>query len=280
MGHFKEFAFKKFGIFDLSKASPGPPADHNPDGSIKVAFIKAGGRATIDFKDYLLKQDALFFINAGQYHRFDEDCSGTVVYYNRDFYCVEIHDKEVACDGILFHNIYEIPVILLSPRESAAMQVIIGEMKAEFSTDLSSMEEMLRILLKQLIIRSTRIWKRKHDVTDAEARGDLEFSRAFSQLVEWHYTRHHTVAEYAALLNISPKALNKRIKRKSSLSPNDLIKQRIILEAKRLLVHTSLSVKEIAYKLGYDDPSYFIRLFTSQAGAPPQHFRMQYQQAE
>jgi len=56
-----------------------------------------------------------------------------------------------------------------------------------------------------------------------------------------------------------------------------VIKNQIILEAKRLLIHTQLSVKEIGYLLGYDDPSYFIRLFTKQVAAPPQTFRLHYQ---
>jgi AraC-like DNA-binding protein len=163
---------------------------------------------------------------------------------------------------------------------SAHMQKIIQEIKDELEQEDSSLEEMLRILLKQIIIKSTRIWKQAHQVNSEEARQEVEFSRKFSQLVEWHYTRHHTVAEYADLLHITPKALNKRITRYSQTTPNEIIKNRIMLEAKRLLVHTQLSVKEIGYKLGYDDTSYFIRLFSKQAGNSPQSFRVQYQQVQ
>ena len=77
---------------------------------------------------------------------------------------------------------------------------------------------------------------------------------------------------------ITPKALNKRIVKAHGTGPNDIIKDRITLEAKRLLAHTSMSVKEIAYKLGYDDPSYFIRLFTNQVSQSPQSFRMKYRE--
>ena len=86
------------------------------------------------------------------------------------------------------------------------------------------------------------------------------------------------MAAYAELLHITPKALNKRITRYSNTTPNDVIKNRIMLEAKRLLAHIQLSSKEIAYKLGYDDIAYFTRLFTKQAGAAPQSFKLQYQQ--
>ena len=232
----------------------------------------------IDFTEYKTIKDALFFINAGQYYSLDDTCSGTMIYYNRDFYCVEIHDKEVACDGILFHNVYEIPVVYLENENAAAFKNTLQEMKAEFELDDTSMEEMLRILLKRIIIKSTRIWKLAHQLINEGVREEVEFLRRFSQMVEWNYTKHHTVAEYANMLNISPKALNKRITRHSKTSPNNTIKNRIILEAQRLLAHTRLSVKEIGYKLGYDDTSYFIRLFTKQVKYSPRNFRLQYQQ--
>ncbi|OKS84965.1 helix-turn-helix domain-containing protein [Mucilaginibacter polytrichastri] len=277
MGHFKQFAFKKFGYADFSPTIGNLFSQPDFSGFVKIAFVKAGVKAVIDFKEYQLLQDALFFINGGQYYQFDETSTGTILYYNRDFYCVALHDAEVACDGILFNNVYDIPVILMDEKTSAEMESIFKEIKTEWQEEESSMEEMLRILLKRIIIKSTRIWKKDHRVTTDEARQEVEFSRTFSQLVALHYSKHHTVAAYADLLHITPKALNKRITRYSDTTPNDIIKNRIILEAKRLLVHTSLSVKEIGYKLGYDDPSYFVRLFTNQADNSPQSFRMQYQ---
>ncbi|WPU99184.1 helix-turn-helix transcriptional regulator [Mucilaginibacter sp. cycad4] len=277
MSGFKQFSFKKFGYLDFHQDYAAQMQRGDYTEFIRILFVKAGGHAVIDFKEYQLNRDALFFINKGQYHKLDDTCQGTMLYYNRDFYCVEIHDKEVACDGILFHNVYDIPEVLMDEKNSSTMQATFRDIKAEIDANDSSMEEMLRILLKQIIIRSTRIWKSEHHVNSEEARQEVEFSRSFSQMVEWHYTKLHTVADYADMLSITPKALNKRISRYSNISPNDIIKNRIILEAKRLLVHTALSVKEIGYKLGYDDPSYFIRLFSKHAATSPQNFRLQYQ---
>jgi AraC-like DNA-binding protein len=279
MARFRQFSFKQFGYFDFNQDLPVQLTQQDFGGFIKIVLLKAGATAVIDFKEYVLAQDALFFINAGQYHRFDDKGIGTMLYYNRDFYCVEIHDKEVACDGILFHNVYEIPVISMTAEVSHELQMLIESIKAELDNEDSSMEEMLRIFLKLIIIKATRIWKKEHQVASDEARQEVEFMRSFSQLVEWHYKRYHTVAEYADLLHISPKALNKRLTRYTNSTPNDIIKERIILEAKRLLAHTQLSVKEIGYKLGYDDTSYFIRLFSKQAEVTPQAFRQQYQLA-
>lgn len=277
MTHFKQFSYKKFGRLDLQGTVPEEVEGLLLNDFIKVVFLKKGAQLMIDFKDYHLENDAVFFINAGQWCQFIQDtCFGSLIYYNRDFYCVEIHDKEVACDGILFHNVYEIPVVNLTEEQSSAIQQLYAEINAELIAEDSNLEEMLRLLLKQIIIKSTRIWKNAHDIQNEESHQELEFIRKFSQLVEWNFLIKHTVAEYADLLNITPKLLNKRISRFSKDTPNDLIKQRIILEAQRILAHTQLSVKEISYKLGYDDPSYFIRLFTKQTGLSPQGFRKQY----
>ncbi|WP_247235589.1 AraC family transcriptional regulator [Telluribacter sp. SYSU D00476] len=276
MPHFKQFAFKKFGYFDFSNDLPDKQLNQDFKEYIKVIFVRAGGKVVIDFKEFQLETDALFFISGSQHYWLDEVCCGTLLYYNRDFYCVEIHDKEVSCDGILFHNVYEIPVVPLDAEQSAAIQKLLRDIEVEIASEDSTTEEMLRILLKQIIIKATRLWKQEHQIRDEEARQEVEFSRKFSQLVEWNYTQLHTVADYAEMLHITPKALNKRITRYSNTTPNDIIKNRIILEAKRLLAHTTLSVKEIGYRLGYEDTSYFIRLFTNQTELSPQSFRSQY----
>jgi len=274
----KHFFSKTIGCldFDASTADDIRYDDYNP--FIKILFIEAGAEVMVDFREYTLEQDALFFIKDGQWYKFSG--KGTLLYYNRDFYCVQIHDKEVACDGLLYNNVYEIPVVFLEAEASRQTRQLIQEIKQEALHEESSMEEMIRIYLKQLIIRSTRMWKKTHDLADSNIAQEVEFIRKFSQLVEAHYTTHHNVADYANLLNITPKALSKRISRHSSKSPNDIIKERIILEAKRLLIHTDLSVKEIGYKLGYEDPAYFVRLFTNQADTSPLLFRKKYTEGE
>lgn len=276
MPHFKQFAFKTIGYINLGQGNPNQIEQQDEKSFLKIVFVKAGGHVIIDFQEYHLQQDAFFFISTGQHYWLDDNCSGTLIYYNKDFYCVEIHDKEVACNGILFHNVYRVPLVLMDADVSVMMQHILQQIKEEMEDDQIATEEMLRTLLKQIIIKCTRIWKKNHQLDTEEAKPEVEFSRTFSQLVDCHYINHHTVAEYAELLHITPKALNKRITRYSNTTPNDIIKNRIILEAKRLLAHTPLSVKEISYELGYEDASYFTRFFTKHAEASPISFRSQY----
>lgn len=155
------------------------------------------------------------------------------------------------------------------------MKGIIEELLEEMKQEDVIQEEMLRILLKEMIIKSTRLWKASHHVKSDDG-DDIEFVRKFSKFVELHFREYHSVSEYAGLLNITPKALNKRIHKYGKTTPNEIIKNRIMLEAKRLLIYTDQSVKEIAYKLGYDDPAYFNRLFTRMSGVTPAEFKKGY----
>lgn len=274
----KQFFSKTVGYIDFDDSTVDDIKYEEYNHFIKILFLEAGAEVMVDFQEYTLEQDALFFIKDGQWYKFSG--KGTLLYYNRDFYCVQIHDKEVACDGLLYNNVYDIPVVFLDTITSAQTRHLLQEIKNEAISEESNMEEMIRIFLKQLIIRSTRMWKKAHDLADSSVAQEVEFIRKFSQLVEAHYTTHHNVADYADMLNITPKALSKRISRHSPKSPNDIIKERIILEAKRLLIHTTLSVKEIGYKLGYEDPAYFVRLFTNQVDTSPLLFRKKYTEGE
>ena len=278
MNQFKQFTYKKFGILSLTSSVLHGGQYRKYDQFIKIIMLRAGSSIIIDFKKYDLKKDALFFINVNQWYEISTlgSSNSYLIYYNRDFYCVEIHDKEVSCDGILYNNIYEIPVVLLSKEQSSMMVGIIKELTTELTQDESSAEEMLRILLKEIIIKSTRIWKTSHKLEAKEDNSDVEFLRKFSQLVELNFRQHHSVSEYAEMFNITPKALTKRVSKYGQATPNDIIKDRIILEAKRLLAHSDMNVKEIAYELGYDDPAYFNRLFAKVSDIAPAEFRRQY----
>jgi AraC-like DNA-binding protein len=113
-------------------------------------------------------------------------------------------------------------------------------------------------------------------LADISQDADVQFLRNFSKLVEQHYKTHHRVADYAELLFVTPKNLSKKIGLISKSSPNEIIKDRIILESKRLLVHTTMTVKEIAYSLNYEDDAYFNRFFTKHTGLSPVSFRSQF----
>ena len=246
---------------------------------IKVLYVAKGCKIKVDFNVYDTTGPSLFFISPNQVLSIESLCNepGYLIFYNQDFYCIQIHDEEVACDGLLYNNIHNMPMTVVPAQESAFIDNLFLQIEDEFNLKDCSQEEMLRTYLKQLFIKSTRLWKIQHlDVVMARQDNDIEFFRRFTQLLEANYKKKHSVADYADILAIAPKTLTHKFKRLNLPQPNEIIKSRIILEAKRLLVHTPKSAKEIAYDLGYEDPAYFSRLFYIKTGETPFRFKSKY----
>lgn len=245
---------------------------------IKVLFVPSGYELTIDFNHYKINKPSLFFLT--NQHLNIQKGKGELLFlfYNRDFYCIQIHDKEVACDGLLFHNVFEIPFVELDQSETALIKDLFQNIKDELKWKDSSAEEMIRTYVKQIIIRATRKWKKQNlDNDTLKIPGsELDIFRDFSRHLEIHFREKHHVADYAELLHMAPKTLTHKFKNLNLDSPNQFIINRILLEAKRLLFYTDKPVKEIAYDLGYEDPAYFNRLFTNKTGNTPANFKKNY----
>ncbi|WP_374463464.1 helix-turn-helix domain-containing protein [Chryseobacterium sp.] len=245
---------------------------------IKIFFIPAGYELMVDFNHYKTQKPSLFFLTNQHLSIQKGKNEAILLFYNRDFYCIQIHDKEVACDGLLFHNVFEIPFVELDHSEAALIKDLFQNIKGELEWKDSSAEEMIRTYVKQIIIRATRKWKKQNLDNDTFRipGSELDIFRDFSRLLEIHFREKHNVADYAELLHMAPKTLTHKFKNLNLESPNQFIINRILLEAKRLLFYTDKPVKEIAYDLGYEDPAYFNRLFTNKTGNTPANFKKNY----
>lgn len=277
--HFFDANLKKIGMLRVDCDSLEIINSEIYKAYIKVIFLSEGFKIKVDFGVYNTLCPSLFFISPNQLLNIEElgDEPGYFIFYNVDFYCIQIHDDEVACDGLLFNNVHNIPMTTIPKQECAFVNYLFVQMEDEFVLKGSSQEEMIRTYLKQIFIKSARFWKLQHlDGKLAQQNNDLEFFRRFTQLVEANFKKKHSVADYADIMTIAPKTLTHKFKRMNLPQPNEIIKNRIILEAKRLLVHTFKSSKEIAYNLGYEDPAYFSRLFFIKTGETPSGFKKKY----
>lgn len=247
---------------------------------IKVLLVPAHYIISVDFKIYDLDKPAVFFVNSNQFLTIVKatNTPAHLIFYNRDFYCVQIHDSEVACDGLLFNNLFEIPKVAFDESETVTVQQLFSQIKEEIELKDSSSEELIRVYLKQVILKATREWKKQNLENDQIMlqTSEHDFFRNFSRLVEIHFREKHAVADYADLMNLAPKTLSHKFKKLNLENPNEIIKNRIILETKRLLYYTDLSIKEIAYQLGYEDPGYFNRMFAQKLGNTPANFRKEF----
>ncbi|RXM53203.1 helix-turn-helix domain-containing protein [Chryseobacterium sp. CH25] len=278
-----ESFYKKMGLHRISLADQEEINSEKYKTYIKILYLPENYTLTVDFKQYTTEVPTVFFVNSNQHFHIKNTGKepGLMIYYNRDFYCVQIHDAEVACDGLLFNNLSNMPMITLHATEAIVIMHILKAIQDEFKVKQAQQEEMLRVYLKQIIILSTRLWSVQHlDKVNDGVDHDTAFYRQFSLLVENHYKEKHTVADYADIMGIAPKTLTHRLKRMNMSQPNEVIKDRIILEAKRLLIHTAMSAKQIAYQLGYEDPAYFNRLFSLKVGDSTSNFRKKYNEGK
>ncbi|MEQ8880880.1 MAG: helix-turn-helix domain-containing protein [Cyclobacteriaceae bacterium] len=194
--------------------------------------------------------------------------------FNREFYCIVDHDNEVSCNGILFYGFHEIPHVTIPPEEIPRFKALFQVFDDEFQNRDGIQGEMLQILLKRLIIKITRLAK-KQLFNDQSNDSEIELVRQFNILVDKHFKTHKKVAEYADMLFKSPKTLANTFSRLHDATPLQIIHDRIVLEAKRKLVHTDYSVKEIAFQLGYEDVGSFHKLFKKVTKKSPQSFKNQ-----
>lgn len=270
--------YKKLGLEIFSEENLGDFNRNRFISEIKVFYVPSGYELTVDFNHYKTKNPALFFVTNQHLNIEKGKEESMLLHYNRDFYCIQIHDKEVACDGLLFHNVFEIPFVELDHAEAVLIKTLFQNIRNELEWKDSSAEEMIRTYVKQIIIRATRKWK-KQNLDNATLKipgSELDIFRDFSRHLEIHFREKHNVSDYAELLRIAPKTLTHKFKNLNLESPNQYIIYRILLEAKRLLFYTDKAVKEIAYDLGYEDPAYFNRLFTHKTGSTPTNFKKSY----
>lgn len=263
-------------IFSLSVVDFGEACVINKQeqvDSYRIYWIKDGkGSYSIDFNSFEFAGEVLFFLSPGQVFSINSKAikEAYQLSFIRDFYCIQTHDKEVSCNGVLFNNIYESPFVKPSQDESKKLNLILISLIEEFRLADTAQYDMLQAYLKQFIIHSVRIKKERDVVKDA---AETKLFKDFSVLVDLNFKKEHSVTYYAERLGISPKSLTKHFQKIGAVTPSDFIKSRIILETKRKLLYSDDSVKHIAYDLGFNDPAYFTRFFTKTVEKSPLQFK-------
>lgn len=181
------------------------------------------------------------------------------------FFCIHKYQKEVACNDVLFNNIYKPLFVSLEQKNLDFFYSMFEQIKVEMQNAQLAQYELLFSFLKIFLIIASKL--KVNQIPKAQQ----DFAN-LKDAIEKHYKTKHSANEYALLLNISSKALAKTIKVHFKKTLTNLISERIIIEAKRELYLTSKTVKEIAYELGYEDEYYFSRFFKNNANVSPQLF--------
>lgn len=196
----------------------------------------------------------------------------TAFLFNREFYCISDHDSEVSCNGILFFGTQDLPIISIPKDQERKFNTLYEVFEDEFATPDKIQGDMLQMLLKRLIIICTRLAKEQLIVKKLD-NDQIDVVRKFNVLVDIHYKTKRKVSDYADMLFKSPKTLSNLFALYNQKSPQQIILERLALEAKRLIRFTNKQNQEIAYELGFNDPAHFSRFFKKMTHHSPTQYR-------
>ncbi len=225
----------------------------------------------IDGSEHLLQKNQLIFLTEFNKVQVETLQESRVLKFNRPFYCIN-HNSDDDCNGILFFGASYVPVIQLPDNEIENFEVLWKMLHKEMQSKDDMQIDMLRTLLKQLVIYCTRLYKEQNKINNIE-KSKLDIVRRFNTFVEMHYKTKHGVAEYAQMLNRSPKTISNLFLQFNQKTPLQIIQERILLEARRLLHYTDRTIKDITYELGFEDIQTFSRFFKNKQGKSPKEFR-------
>lgn len=243
-----------------------------------IILFRGEAHFSLDFTEYVSTGDntMLFFT---PYQTFlwlgKQDIDMRVLTFHGDFYCIEYHKKEVACNGLLFNNIYLYPHISISNDEYDELLHVLEKMEKETANMRTTFSDsILKAYLQLLLALCSREKTKQLEQVDTEITLNKEMTD-LQNLLDTHFLTERGASFYASQFALSPSAFTKKTRQFFGKTPTQLIQDRVILEAKKLLHLTYKPVKEIASILNFSDEFYFSRYFKKNVGLSPLHYREQ-----
>jgi AraC-like DNA-binding protein len=246
-----------------------------------VFWVQEGtGTFWADLGEHPFGAGSLLFLVPYQSFRFQADglLRGLCIQFHANFLCVETYHEEVGCNGVLFNDVYGPPVVSLGPDQERELGPLVEALCRELSERGLAHPEVLLAYLKIFLIKTTRLKLEQQSL--AHASGSAQDTGRqpavldeLRQLVEAHFRREHSPAWYAERLHLTPKALARIVKTHLHKTLTELIRERVLRQAKWDLLHTLKPVKQIAAEVGFDDELSFSRLFKQATGCAPTFFR-------
>lgn len=235
-------------------------------------FQEDNNQLIIDGTPYSFKKNDIVCLTEFNKIEVQQLSDARLLKWNKHFYCVVTFDSEVGCKGILFYGAIGLPIIHPSENEIETLTTVWKMLEQEMASFDNLQEEMLQMMLKRIIILCTRMYKSQSDYKEVDHQ-NVDIIREYNFLVEQHFKEKHTVAEYAELLFKSPKTLSNLFKKLGNKTPLQFIQDRKMLEAKRLLGHSTRTVSEVGYEIGFSDVQSFSRFFKKHEGVSPIDFK-------
>ncbi len=234
-----------------------------------------GGQGThfIDFKGYKVEPHTFYFITPGQIHFWNlyTPLEGVFIMFDPDFFHLRHADPNFMYQFDFFNRTDNMAMLKIDHERVSYFNDIVETLYTEFKHPYPGQDTILSGYLQILLMQIQREYvgcRRESTRTSAAI-----ISNQFQNLVSDNYQVCQNVDDYAKMLHISTSYLSRTIREHTGLTASQLIRQRMVLSAKRLLVHSSLSIAEIGYELSFTDPSYFTKFFSRETGMTPVSFR-------
>jgi len=251
----------------------------------QIIWFKSGnGKHFVDFNEYDVSENTIFFIAKNQVHAFDNfpGYEGFVIHFSEDFLVQKENDVDFFLKCSMFNNPYQIPSCCVGSGNEYKLDEYIVQMQTELKEhDKYGQEELLRLYLKAFLIQVQRRKYELEELNKGLAPFVVDEKRTqlihFVNLIEENYTQGLPASKYAEMLFVSLRTLSNLTLQLLNKKPSEMIHERIVLEAKRLLLHSELNVNQIADKIGFEDSSYFIRYFKKYTNQSPTAFRKSFQ---
>jgi AraC family transcriptional activator of pobA len=244
---------------------------HRHDFHLVVLFTKGTGTHVVDFNTFEISAGSVFVLQPGQMHHWNlsKDIDGYILFHSKEFYNVHFRHKQIN-DYPFYFSAYNTPELRLNVKQTQTIASFFEMILAEYASRALFREHAVLNFLDIIYIELSR-----HYITPTQLQIKRYHTilRSFEELLEQFYQHEKKPSFYAAKLNITLKHLNRICKETLQKTATTVITDRIILEAKRLLSTPELSVNEIANRLGFEDYSYFSRLFKQKTNETASNFR-------
>ncbi len=237
--------------------------------------LSGSGKHMIDFREYAIQPDHIFFVSPEQVHQVGIETP--VTGYLIRFTCEFLEEFSIQRDFIanlrLFKSCDDTPPLPVSNPIKEHLHMFCNNMVEAFQSSEKLRMETLGAYLKLFMIECNTSCTILPESNPQNIEVGRTLVRSFKDLVESHYSEWHQVKDYASALNVTPGYLNEVIKTSIGQSAKEYIQNRLVLEARRLSLFTSRSFKEIGFGLGFNDPSHFSKFFKSTTGRSLQEFK-------
>lgn len=259
----------------LNKNLINKPHSHNF--YLCVIFTKGLGKHEIDFNSFDINPGKVFFLKPGQTHfwKFETEPEGIILFHSQEFYELKFLEHSINVFPF-FHSIQNPPVLQLTPQKLEELKNKFQEVYTEYLQTNYLRELKIVNLLSHIYIELSRIYI---DNVQLELYYSNRYSIIFEKLeylINTYFYKEKLPKFYADKLNITTKHLNRVVNQTINKTTSQLISDRIILEAKRLIVHSNDNLANVSYALNFSDYAYFSKFFKSKTGITPLDFRKLY----